>query len=612
MRRSIPVVLAFGLVIGALGGCSGGGGGDDDEGVISFISASFRQNEDGTPGALAITIERVGGTAAVSATLTFSGGTATGGGVDYDSTPIVVSWPAGDTSNMVVTVPVIDDNIDEQPFETVNLALGSPTGGATIGLGDAVLNINDEDEAGVVEFQSAAFAYFETGGAFSAITVIRTGGMDGDVTVQVTSTDGTANSDPLSLVEPVDYSPISFIVMFADQSTTPVIVPVSIVEDLLPELDEEFTVALGSPTNGVQIGAVSSATVTIFDNDLFLQIDNPALSLSGFFGSSVAKIGPRLAIGAPGNLTGAGQVFAVNVDLGTLHDSYDGGVGSQGFGRALASSGNTLGIGGTGMAFSFGGDASLTNYSERYSVLNPDAGFGAPVAINAATMVVGAPNAQIGGSLMPSGRVYSYDVITGSPVLPVLEGVADNRFGSSLAAVMGNLLVGAPGGVGQVQGFSGSPLTLGLVITNPFPQMPSNAFGQAVAINPLNGTILVGAPDGDTFAPDDGRVHVFSAAPPLTILAPGAALAMGRFGAQILVLSDGRFCVQQQGGNGGVGRIFVFDPAGALLGMLDSPAPASPGDFGASMCEFDGVLAVGAPKHPAFVQSGIVFIMKLP
>jgi hypothetical protein len=610
MRRLISVVVGFTL-LSWLGGCSGGGGGDGNQGVISFTLSTFRQNEDGTLTVNPITLERVGGTAAVSVTITFTGGSATGGGVDYDSTPIVVSWAAGDTADKMVTVPVVDDNNDEQPFETADMVLTSPTGGAILGLAFAVLEINDDDIAGTVQFDSPTYAYNEDGSvATQVITVTRTGGMDGDISVTVTSSDVTANSDPLSVVEPVDYTPISFTAFFADQDTTPVQVPISIVDDLLPEINETLTVSLSNPTNGADLGAPSSADVTIIDNDFIQQLDNPGLELNGFFGTSVAKIGSRLAVGAPGNLMGAGQVYAVNVDFGTVHDTHDAPANTQSFGWSLASGGNTLGIGGQNRAWSFGGDQFLTDYSQRFGVSNADDGFGKTVLIHLGRLVVGAPDAMIGGSLEPSGRVYSYDEVNGG-AFPVLEGAAENEFGSSLAVYGNDVLIGAPGNGGQALLFGGSPWALHNVIANPFPQASPTRFGQSVYTNPGNANIVVGAPDGDLFAPNDGQVHVFTGVSVQSIVPPGPIVVDGRFGANVLVTSTGRICVHQPGGAAGVGRVFVLDGAGVLVQTIDNPVPAPDSGFGSSMCEFDGALVVGSPRNPFLIQSGVVFIFKL-
>ena len=55
-----------------------------------------------------------------------------------------------------------------------------------------------------------------------------------------------------------------------------------------------------------------------------------------------------------------------------------------------------------------------------------------------------------------------------------------------------------------------------------------------------------------------------------------------------------------------------FDLTGNFLQTFDPPVAAPLGDFGASMCEFDGALVIGAPKIPALVQQGRVFMFRLP
>ena len=59
-----------------------------------------------------------------------------------------VSFANGDTANKTVSIPIVNDTSVE-PNETVNLALSSPTGGATLGSpSTAVLTITDNDGGG--------------------------------------------------------------------------------------------------------------------------------------------------------------------------------------------------------------------------------------------------------------------------------------------------------------------------------------------------------------------------------------------------------------------------------------------------------------------------------
>jgi len=76
-------------------------------------------------------------------TLTATAGTASS--ADFDSEPITVSWPDGDTEPRVVAVAITDDNDDEQD-ESFTVALAQATGGAVIGpLSSLSVTISDND-----------------------------------------------------------------------------------------------------------------------------------------------------------------------------------------------------------------------------------------------------------------------------------------------------------------------------------------------------------------------------------------------------------------------------------------------------------------------------------
>jgi uncharacterized protein YjiK len=122
------------------------GGTAPTAGALAFSAPTFSVNENGTPIA-AIQVTRTGGSAgAVSATVSLTNGTATAPG-DYNNSPLVVNFANGDTATKTVTIPIVDDSSPEGN-ETVNLSLGSPTNGATIGSqNSAVLTINDNDVA---------------------------------------------------------------------------------------------------------------------------------------------------------------------------------------------------------------------------------------------------------------------------------------------------------------------------------------------------------------------------------------------------------------------------------------------------------------------------------
>lgn len=624
MVRSICVVLGLAVGTCLLGGCSGGGG-SSNHAVIEFLLSNFQVNEDGTP-ITQITLTRTsdfGGT--VSVTVSVTDGSATNP-ADYIVTgSIVVVWNDGDGADKIVTVgpvasgadiEIVDDHIDEGTpgpggSETVNLTLTSPTGGAQIGgLGSATLEILDIDNAGRIEFTLSNYFYNEAGMSGFEVMVQRIGGSDGLVTATIVATDGTANSDPNSLIEPVDYGFSSVTVSFDDTiaGTLTIALLPGIVQDLLPELDENFTLSIVSTTGNLTIGGQSSTSVTIFDDDVMLEIPNPNTETNALYGKSVAKVGQRLAVGAPNSNTPTGRVHFFDPAFGSLTNTF-GQPFAQQFGTRLIVDGFTFAVGSTGQVYVFDSDGFST--SLRYFRSSSQGGFGTSgLGLQDGRLAIGAPLAQLGGSTLPSGQVFIYDADFGS-LLQTIDGVADNEFGTSFARLGSDLYIGSPGNTGTTQAYLGSPLVLDFVIANPAPNaLPSPAFGEAVAS--LGGTAIVGAPDEDLLLPNEGLLYLFSGGPALPIIAPGPFVANGRFGAEILVMAN-RICVQQQGGGpSGTGRVFVLDSSGTPVSVIDDPAPSPGADFGASMCEFDGVIVIGAPKHGFLLEPGSVFIFHLP
>jgi Calx-beta domain len=610
MRNACPVVVALLLLACVFGGCGGGGGGGND-GVISFLGSAFSVNEDGSVIDV-ISLRRVGDGGDVSVTVTLTDGSATAPS-DYDGTPIVVVWLAGDLADKTIAVPIVNDH-DDEPAEFLTMTIGSPTGGAVVGSpASAALTIVDDDVAGTVQFDASAYSYGENGAPVGMpVAVTRTGGMDGDVNVTVISADGTANSDPLSAVEPVDYTPVAFSVFFADQSTTPVVVPLSIAPDFLPEVDESFTVSLVNPTNGATVGSPSSASVTIVDDDPFAVIGNPVVG-GALFGTSVLKVGQRLFVGAPGNpvdmVMGAGEVYVFDLATLTLGDQFDGGPFSQEFGTALTLDGQTLAASGDGHVRVYGLDPSLTLLSQRFELFSTVDGFGdAMIGLGDGRLVIGAPLAKLGGSLLSSGGFGVYDDLTGA-LLQWMDGASDDRLGEAFARQGNQLLVGAPGNAGVVARFGGSPLVLNLAIPNPAPEVPSSSFGHALAYSAGADAIAIGEPDdgpGNT-----GAATVFDVASGVPVVQVIGGAADGRLGASATSFGATRVVIGGPGlGSMASGVVAVIDPTiPPSVTTILNPVPTANANFGAALCEFDGVVVVGAPGALA---GGKVYLVKAP
>ncbi|MEM1278516.1 MAG: Calx-beta domain-containing protein [Cyanobacteria bacterium P01_H01_bin.152] len=227
---------------------------------LVFASESYSVNEDGTA---EITIVRNGNTESeVSATVTLSGETATAP-ADFNGTAIPITFAPGETSQ-IITVPIVDDAAFESD-ETLTLSLTNLTGGATVGLqGTTTLTILDNDSPipGSLAFSRASFRVNEDGTPVTAVTVIRTGGSDGEVSVTVTPTDGTASA-------PDDYTSTPVVVTFADGETQKV-VEIPIADDASPEATETVNLTLSEPTGGASLGDRDTATLSILDNEVQL------------------------------------------------------------------------------------------------------------------------------------------------------------------------------------------------------------------------------------------------------------------------------------------------------------------------------------------------------
>ncbi|MBE9097790.1 Calx-beta domain-containing protein, partial [Tychonema sp. LEGE 07203] len=222
----------------------------------------------------AVTVNRTGSSAGTaSATVNLTNGTAIAPG-DYNNAPIPVNFAAGETTKTIV-VPIVDDALVEGD-ETVNLSLTNPTG-ATIGTqSTATLNIIDNDDpvpTSTLQFSAPTFRIREDGTAVAAVTVNRTGDRTAAVSATVNLADGTA-------VAPDDYGNSPIVVNFAAGDNTPKTIEIPVVDDTLVERNETVNLSLANPTGGARIGAQSTATMTIVDNDSTIEFSDPFFSVN--------------------------------------------------------------------------------------------------------------------------------------------------------------------------------------------------------------------------------------------------------------------------------------------------------------------------------------------
>ena len=234
---------------------------NDAFGTLQFASATYAVTE-GTSASLVVT--RTGGnagTVTVQYQTTDGGGggnPATGNGVDYTTTTLGVLTFLNGVVSQTIVVPTKADTLLEGP-ETFTVTLSSPGGGASLGaLAAAVVTIVD-DETPRLQFAAANYTVAEATGSVT-LTVQRVGPATAQNTVQYSLAGVTATGGG------VDFDSTGGTLTFAPTITSRTIV-VPITKDTINEPAETFTVTLANPTGGAILGAPSTTTVTITDDD---------------------------------------------------------------------------------------------------------------------------------------------------------------------------------------------------------------------------------------------------------------------------------------------------------------------------------------------------------
>ena len=234
-------------------------------GTISFSAATYSITEPASGTAtVTVTVNRVGGNEPITATVnrnSVSGGSATAG-TDFTATlPADLSWGATDTTPKTVVITVNADQLSEA-VETIVLGLTPGTGTPDLGTNaSSTVNITSLQH-GLVTFSQAAYTGAEgaTGDATYTVTVRRTGGSDGAVTAQVTSSGGTA-------VAGTDYTAVSSTVSWANGETGDKTITVTVKKDSDNTAADTFNLAIGNLTGGLAVGPVGTALFTITEKD---------------------------------------------------------------------------------------------------------------------------------------------------------------------------------------------------------------------------------------------------------------------------------------------------------------------------------------------------------
>jgi hypothetical protein len=232
---------------------------------FSFTSAGTTVAE--SAGTANVAVIRSSGEGTASVTHSTANGTATAS-ADYTATSGTLNWAAGDFAAKTITVPILEDTIDESnEFFNVNLSLPS---NATLGSpSSATITINDNDAVPSIGISGVTQAEGNSGTTAFSFVVTLSNPSSATATVNYTTASGTANT--------TDYTPQSGTITFAPGVTVQT-VSISVLGDTLAEGNETFTVTLSSPTNSTIGTAVATGTINNDDAAPALSIGDVSLA----------------------------------------------------------------------------------------------------------------------------------------------------------------------------------------------------------------------------------------------------------------------------------------------------------------------------------------------
>jgi hypothetical protein len=485
---------------------------NNDSTSLSISDASAPENETLT---FNVSLSEVAGS-----DITFRVNTQTGTADHSDYTFLsdqLVTIKAGDLSTDITVY--VHDNETQENDETVSVIISDPQlvgaalpGAVTISDDTATGTIVNDDAVpgSVFNIQNIIVTEKDSGVANLAVRITRTGGSAGDLnfdsSVDFTTVDGTA-------IAGEDYSAETHTVNFSASATgtsQTQTVYVPLYGDTYKEQTETFFGRLSNPTGG----SILKGNVSTLDGIIYLENNDTEFAFQeihyadpiyanhtfDYFGDSIAIDGDVMVVGARwnssiGNQEGAAYVYGRN-DQGTPGDESDD-------------------------IWEF--ETTLSSGLPAVTGSHHSAEFGASVAIDGDTIVVGAEYALVNSS--SKGLVFVYtktgsDWKTQPPqvdILDVSSTYSTQYFGSAVAIHENTIVAGARGdrtsatlgGAAYVFENNGAGwASADLRQLLPSDPVISGYFGSAVAIQ--DEIIVVGSPNDDDSGYNSGSAYVYT------------------------------------------------------------------------------------------------------
>ena len=232
-------------------------------GNVQFVQAQYSVDENSLLGAINLTVQRTfGNVGSVTVDYATSDGTALAGR-DYLATTGSITFAGCSLGTRLISIPILNNNIADGN-RTFGFTLSDPRGSlsnsfpALGGQCTAAITIIDDDFAhGALGFSAPVYNAGE-GDGDASITVWRTNGVNGQISVQYATSNGSAANQ-------TDYLTTSGTLTFAAGETNKSF-KVRMLDNTAVQPERTVNLRLYNPSGGATLG-LSNATLLIFDND---------------------------------------------------------------------------------------------------------------------------------------------------------------------------------------------------------------------------------------------------------------------------------------------------------------------------------------------------------
>ncbi|WP_198939267.1 Calx-beta domain-containing protein, partial [Motiliproteus sp. MSK22-1] len=229
---------------------------DDDE-VSTLQISSIPDNVAEGDGSFTVSVSREGGSEGAAQVSITTAGSAVAGS-DYSTDTTLLSWADGESGVKNLVITLVDDS-ELEGDETLEIQLSNVQGADLGSPASGTISILDNEiDLGSVQFDAAAVSVNESDGT-ATLSVNRTGS-SGAASVDVSVTGGSAAGG-----EDYDFSGTTL--SWANGESGSKSFTVSLTNDDSAEENETLTLNLSNPSDGLSVGAISSSTLTIQDDD---------------------------------------------------------------------------------------------------------------------------------------------------------------------------------------------------------------------------------------------------------------------------------------------------------------------------------------------------------